>query len=54
MPNIEYDTRTPDEKKKLLKGKRQLDNNETESDGKIPKDDSVEVSNRDGLHRHSA
>ena len=54
MPNIEYDTRTPDEKKKLLRKKRQLDNNETESDGKITKDDSVEVSNRDGLHRHSA
>lgn len=54
MPNIEYDTRTPDEKKKLLRGKRKLVNNETESDGKITKDDSVEVNGRDGLHRHSA
>lgn len=54
MPNIEYDTRTPDEKKKLLRRKPQLDNNETESDGKITKDDSVEVNSRDGLHRHSA
>ncbi|NQT69353.1 MAG: hypothetical protein HQ552_07200 [Desulfobacteraceae bacterium] len=54
MPNIEYDTRTPDDKKKLLRRKRQLDNNETENNGKITKDDSVEVSSRDGLHRHSA
>ncbi len=54
MPNIEYDSRTPDEKKKLLRGKRKLDNNETESDGKITKDDSVEGNGRDGLHRHSA
>jgi hypothetical protein len=54
MPNIEYDTRTPDEKKKLLRGKRKLDNNETESDGKITKDDSVDDNSRDGLHRHSA
>ncbi len=54
MPNIEYDTRTPDEKKKLLRGERQLDNNETESDGKITKDGSVEANSRDGLHRHSA
>ncbi len=54
MPNIEYDTRTPDEKKKLLSKQRQLDNNETENGGKITKDDSGEVSSRDGLHRHSA
>ena len=54
MPNIEYDTRTPDEKKKLLSKKRQLDNNGTDSNGKITKDDSVEVNSRDGLHRHSA
>ena len=54
MPNIEYDTRTPDEKKKLLRKKYQLDNNETENNGKITKDDSVEANGRGGLHRHSA
>ena len=54
MPNIEYDTRTPDEKKKLLRKKHQLDNNETKSNGKTTKDDSVEGNSRDGLHRHSA
>lgn len=54
MPNIEYDTRTPDEKKKLMKGKLKFDKNKIESSDEIQKKDSVENDNRNNLHRHSA
>ena len=54
MPNIEYDTRTPQEKKKLLKGKLKLDQNKIESGDETQEKDSAEDAKRGDLHRHSA
>ena len=54
MPNAEYDIRTPEEKKKLLKKKLNVGHSNTENDDKIPKKDSAEYDKRGGLHRHSA
>ena len=54
MPNSEYDTRTPDEKKKLMKGKLKFDKGDSESNGENKKSDVAEDDTRGNLHRHSA
>jgi hypothetical protein len=54
MPNVEYDTRTPDEKKKLMKGKLKFDKSDPKSDGENKKSDVAEDNTRGNLHRHSA
>ena len=54
MPNTEYDTRTPEEKKKLLKGMHLKDDQNVKERDPALEADSSDIENRRGLHRHTA
>ena len=54
MPNIEYDTRTPEEKKKLMKGKLSFDPKMIREADELQQVDLADSDDRKGLHRHTA
>jgi len=54
MPNTEYDTRTPEEKKKLMQGILNIDAQRTEKDDAVQKKDSSEDDGRGHMHKHLA
>lgn len=54
MPNFEYDTRTPEEKKKLLRGMLNIELENTDPEDKLPETDSTTDDGRRPMHRHLA
>lgn len=54
MPNFEYDTRTPEEKKKLMRGMLNIEVESTDKEDKLQKTDSTEDDGRGHIHRHLA
>ena len=54
MPNFEYDTRTPEEKKKLLCGMLNIELESPEPEDKLPETDSTVDDGRRPMHRHLA
>lgn len=54
MPNFEYDTRTPEEKKKLMRGMLNIELESTDQEDKLQETDSTEDDGRGQIHRHLA
>ena len=54
MPNFEYDTRTPEEKKKLMRGMLNIEVESTDQADKLPENDSTTDDGRGPKHRHQA
>jgi len=54
MPNFEYDTRTSEEKKNLMKGKLPFDATKTTKEDDLQAAETVENDGRRHLHRHTA
>lgn len=54
MPNFEYDTRTPEEKKKLMRGMLNIEVESTDQEDKVPETDSTADDGRGPRHRHLA
>lgn len=52
MPNFEYDTRTPEEKKTLMRGMLNIELERPPSEDKLPETDSTADDGRRPLHRH--
>lgn len=54
MPNMDYDTRTPEEKKKLMKGKLKFDPRKDKDPEQETPGEPEQGSERGPLHRHTA
>ena len=54
MPNFEYDTRTPEEKKKLMRGMLNIEVENTDQEDTPQEADSTADDNRGPMHRHQS
>jgi len=54
MPNFEYDTRTPEEKKKLMRGMLNIEVESREKEDTLQETDSTADDARGPRHRHLA
>jgi len=54
MPNFEYDTRTPEEKKKLMRGMLNIEVERTDQEDKVQETDSTADDGRGHRHKHLA
>jgi hypothetical protein len=54
MPNFEYDTRTPDEKKKLMRGMLNIEVENADQEDTPQETDSTADDGRGPMHRHQS